>query len=303
VPERADVALLLDWPNWWALELDAHPGDVTLLTTAFAHHKPFHDAAVATDVVPVTGDFTPYKLLVVPNLYAVSESTAQRLKDYVRAGGTLVMSYFSGITDEHDRVHLGGYPAPFRDLLGLTVEEFDPRPNGTWAEEIRLQGAEAVETFDSGTPSVTRHPYGDGVAWYLATRPDPPAFRRLMDRVREESGVLPVLPDLPPGSYARTRVTADGTRIHVLLKRGGGRRDGTPRVATGTGRPRHRRHPPKGAWATGASPTSTSPPSPGGERGARPSPAGQAQKIGSCCRISSIAASIVIDGRMCTRFH
>ncbi|WP_255951358.1 beta-galactosidase [Streptomyces odontomachi] len=220
VPERADVALLLDWPNWWAVELDAHPADIAFLDAAHAHHRPFHDAAVATDVVPVTGDFSPYKILVVPHLYAVSEADAQRVKDYVRAGGTLVMSYFSGITDEHDRVHLGGYPGPFRDLLGLTVDEFDPRPNGTWAEEIRLEGAEAVETFDSGAPSVTRHAYGDGVAWYLATRPGPQDFRRLVDRVCEESGVHPVLPDLLPGAYARTRVTADGSRIHIVLDEG-----------------------------------------------------------------------------------
>ena len=221
VPARSDVALLLDWPSWWAVELDAHPADLSVLDAAYAHHRPFHDAAVATDVVPVTADLGRYRLVVVPNLYAVGEANARRLKDYVRAGGTLVMSYFSGITDEHDRVHLGGYPGPFRDLLGLIVEEFDPGPDGSWAEVVRPEGAEVVETFDSGTPSVTRHRYGDGVAWYLATRPDPPAFRRLMDRVRRECDVHPVLPDLPEGTYARTRLAADGTRIHVLLNERG----------------------------------------------------------------------------------
>ena len=35
-----------------------------------------------------------------------------------------VFTYFSGIVDEHDRVHLGGYPAPFRKLLGLEVSEW-----------------------------------------------------------------------------------------------------------------------------------------------------------------------------------
>ncbi|GHH86965.1 beta-galactosidase [Streptomyces sulfonofaciens] len=217
VPRRADTALLLDWPNWWALELDAHPADLGLLDTALAHHRPFHDASVATDVVPVTADLTDYRLLVVPNLYSVSTATARRLTEYVRAGGTLVMSFFSGITDEHDRVHLGGYPAPFRELLGIEVEEFDPGPDGSWAEEIRLAGAEAVETSGAGTPAVTRHVLGAGVAWYLGIRLGPAAMRTLMDRVRAEAGVEPVLPDLPDGTYARTRVTADGTPVHILL--------------------------------------------------------------------------------------
>jgi beta-galactosidase len=217
LPERAATALLMDWPNWWALELEAHPADIAFMDAAHAHHKPFHDASVATDVVPLTADLTPYRLVVVPNLYSVSTEHARRLTQYVHGGGTLVMSYFSGITDEHDRIHLGGYPAPFRELLGLTVEEFDPRPDGTWTEAIRLEGAEAVDTFADGSPSVTRHAHSDGVAWYLGTRPGPAALRTLMDRVRAEAGVHPVLPDLPEGTHARTRVTADGTRIHIVL--------------------------------------------------------------------------------------
>lgn len=35
-----------------------------------------------------------------------------------------VFTDFSGIVDEHDRVLLGGYPAPFRKLLGLEASEW-----------------------------------------------------------------------------------------------------------------------------------------------------------------------------------
>lgn len=40
------------------------------------------------------------------------------------AGGVAVFTDFSGIVDEHDRVLLGGYPAPFRKLLGLEASEW-----------------------------------------------------------------------------------------------------------------------------------------------------------------------------------
>ncbi|MGH4028171.1 beta-galactosidase [Actinomycetota bacterium Odt1-20B] len=220
-PAPADAALLLDWPNWWALELDAHPSArLSYLDAALAHHKPLYDASVACDIVPTDADLTRYRLLLVPHLYAVSEETAARLTRYVHDGGTLVLSYFSGIVDEHDRVHLGGYPAPFREVLGLCVEEFAPRPDGSWAEVIRLEGAEAVTAFEGeldGLPAVTRHAYGAGTAWYLGTRPGPPALRALLDRVRAEAGVHPVLPDLPDGVQARTRITADGRSLHIVL--------------------------------------------------------------------------------------
>ncbi|MGW0733816.1 beta-galactosidase [Streptomyces sp. NPDC002851] len=221
VPEPADAALLWDWPNWWALEQDAHPStEVRLLDVARALHRPLWEASVACDVLPVDGDpavYSAYRLLLVPALYSVTTETARRLTEYVRDGGTLVMTYFSGITDEHDRVHLGGYPAPFRELLGLTVEEFDPRPDGTWREEIRLEGATEILPFPEGGPAVTRHAYGAGTAWYLGTLPEPVELRTLLDRVRAETDVHPVLPDLPEGVQVRVRRGADGVRWAVRV--------------------------------------------------------------------------------------
>ncbi|MBC9716179.1 beta-galactosidase [Streptomyces sp. TRM66268-LWL] len=227
-PERASAALVWDWPNWWALEQEAHPSaDVRLLDGARALHKPLYDASVACDVVPVDADFSPYKLLLVPHLYALTAETARRITEYVASGGTAVVTYFSGITDEHDRVWLGGYPAPLRDLLGLRVDEFDPLREGEhiqlsdcqgslWSEDVILEGAAAVTTFSDGRPAITRHTYGRGTAWYLATTPDAPTLRTLLDRIRTETEVHPVLPGLPPGQQARTRVTTDGARLHVV---------------------------------------------------------------------------------------
>ncbi|WP_172386336.1 beta-galactosidase [Streptomyces sp. MNP-20] len=227
VPERADAALLFDWGAWWALDTGAHPSEVDYLQGALAYHRPLYDASVACDVVPVDGDLTGYRLLLVPHLYSVSRAAAARLVAYVEGGGTLVMSYFSGITDEHDRVYLGGYPGPFREVLGLTVEEFAPRADGGWAEALRLEGAEAVPGFggadgtDGGEggegPAVTRHAYGRGTAWYVACDPGPEALRALLDRVRAECGVRPVAAGLPAGVQVRARVTAAGERLRVRL--------------------------------------------------------------------------------------
>ncbi|MDQ8701048.1 beta-galactosidase [Streptomyces sp. LHD-70] len=228
IPERSEVALVLDWPNWWALEQDAHPSaDARMLDAAHAHHRPLYDASVPCDVVPVDRDWSAYKLLLVPNLYSVSQETADRLHAYVSSGGTLLMSYFSGITDEHDRVHLGGYPAPFRELLGLRVEEFDPLPEGgalrfggggegtLWSEELVLEGAAPILTYADGRPAATRNPYGAGHAWYLGTRPDPVTMRAILDRARLDAGVR--APDLPVGTQVRTRITADGRRVAIRL--------------------------------------------------------------------------------------
>ncbi|WP_433463384.1 beta-galactosidase [Spirillospora sp. CA-128828] len=229
---RAGAAIVLDWPSWWALEGEAHPSsDLRFLDAAWACHRPLYDAGVACDVVRPDADLSGYPLVLVPNLYLVSEEAGRNLERYVEEGGTLVMSFFSGIVDPCDRVHMGGYPAPFRRTLGLRVEEFRPLAEdeqvglsegagGVWTEEVVLEGAEAVASFTSGAlaggPAVTRNRLGRGTAWYLATRPVPATMRALLDRVREEAGVGPVLPGLPDGVQARARRSADGLRYVVL---------------------------------------------------------------------------------------
>ena len=79
---------------------------------------------------------------------------------------TLLITFFSGIVDQYDRVALGGYPAELRNLLGIYVEEFDPwtpemtnainvpegplsgtYPCTLWGEVVHLEGAHALGTF------------------------------------------------------------------------------------------------------------------------------------------------------------
>ncbi|GAB3451097.1 beta-galactosidase [Actinophytocola sediminis] len=212
----APVALLTDWANGWALQGNALPSStLTLEETDLAHYRPLWNERVAVDVVAPTVDLSGYRLVVVPNLYAVELDVARRLVDYVRAGGHLLMSFFSGIVDGNDRVHLGGYPGPFRELLGLTVEEFWPLAEagtialgagGTgshWSEWITAAGAEVLDTFATGTlagrPAVLRNEFGAGVASYLGTRPDEATMAVVVGRVLADAGVGPVLPGVPAG--------------------------------------------------------------------------------------------------------
>ncbi|MEW2506079.1 beta-galactosidase [Amycolatopsis sp. NPDC047767] len=231
---KADVAILHDWNSWWALELDSHPSDdLRQLDAHLAHYAPLFDANVTCDVVRPTCELSGYKLVVVPNLYLMDAGVAENLRSYVAGGGHLVVSFFSGIVDENDRAYLGGYPAPLRDVLGLKVDEFRPLPEGgsiglslegssatIWSEWVETEGAVVVATFGegelAGRPAVTRNPFGAGVAWYLATRPDAAAMRALFDRITAEAGVSPVLPGLPEGVQAVVRHGAEGQYLFLL---------------------------------------------------------------------------------------
>ncbi|GAA1846050.1 beta-galactosidase [Agromyces salentinus] len=202
----ADAAVLFSWDAWWATDADNRPSHaVEYLDQVHAAYAALRGAGATVDVVHPDADLTGYRLVVVPALYSVTNAAAANLASFVADGGTTLVTFYSGIVDENDRVRLGGYPGAFTDLLGIRVEEFAPlRPGadarlasgGTarlWSEHLALTTAESLEAFVDGPvpglPAVTRNAHGTGAAWYLATQPDPAAYRDLVVRIADEAGV------------------------------------------------------------------------------------------------------------------
>ena len=89
-----------------------------------------------------------------------------------------------------------------------------------WSEHVHLAGAASVASYVDGPvpggPAVTRHPYGDGAGWYVASRLDPEATDALVDLLIEESGVTPVAATRP-GVEVTRRHQADGADSWVFV--------------------------------------------------------------------------------------
>lgn len=200
------TAIVFDYEAWWASELDSHPStDVKYLELLRAFHRSLFLRGITADLVHPSANLDGYDLVIVATLYTVTDAAASNIAAAAERGATVLISYFSGIVDENDAVRLGGYPGAFRDLLGVTVEEFHPLPEHStvsldagwsgwiWSEHVHLTGAEAKVSFTdaplTGVPAVTRHAVGTGAAWYLATFPDATGLESLLDSLIAESGV------------------------------------------------------------------------------------------------------------------
>jgi len=217
---ESDVAIVFDWPAWWAVELDSHPSvDVEYLPLVREMYAALWRQGITVDFVRPDQDLSRYKLVVVPSLYLVSEAAAANLTQYVSAGGHLVCGFFSGIVDVNDAVRLGGYPGAFRQLLGIRIEEFFPlrqaetvalSDGGTgsvWTEALHCEAAEVTARYVDGPllgwPARTSNRFGDGTAHYLSTRHDPATLDRVLGQICDRVGVSS--PIIAPAGVERVR--------------------------------------------------------------------------------------------------
>ncbi|WP_298462304.1 beta-galactosidase [uncultured Cellulomonas sp.] len=202
---QADVALVFSWQSWWAADGEGRPStEVRYLEQVHAAYGALRAAGVTVDVVPPGRSLSGYRLVVVPELYLVTDDEAAAITRYVADGGHALVTFFSGIVDEDDRVRLGGHPGAFRDLLGVSTQEFHPLPVGRevhlddgargrlWVEDLATLTAKPVRTAVDGplpgVPVVTRNDHGAGVGWYVATALDPASYAALVSEVAAAAG-------------------------------------------------------------------------------------------------------------------
>lgn len=231
----SDVAILFDWNNWWAAELSSGPSaDLRYVDEVSNYYDALHARNISTDIISVDTDFSKYKVIIAPILYMVKPGLDEKLRQFVKDGGTLLTTFFSGYVDESDLVTVGGYPGKLRDILGIWVEEIDSLPPGasnhfTWDGErheatllcdlLHSEGAQVLTTYDedfyAGMPVLTCNHLGNGKAYYMATRPDAAFYGKLVERLCGEQGVMPVM-QTPEGVEATLRVNAENKYLFLL---------------------------------------------------------------------------------------
>ncbi len=232
----ARVALVFDWESWWAVEERDHPTRVDYLALSLEWYGALHARGLLVDIVAPEDVDDGYDLVLAPALYLLRDAGAAALTRFVAAGGTLLTGPFSDIVDEHDQFRDGGFLTQLGPVLGLRFEDFGALAGATTggtgvgaqgahiadsasagavaftlegssfsgrlvAETVHPMGAEVVAAFADGLavgrPALTRHPYGEGEAWYVATQPVADGLDAVVAAVIEASGVRPVVDDLP----------------------------------------------------------------------------------------------------------
>lgn len=233
----AEVALIFDWDNRWALEDCQGPRrEMKYEETVLEHYRALMRRGINVDVIDESADLSGYRMVVAPMLYMLKPGFVQRLEAFVEGGGVLVATCRTGCVDEDDLCFLGGFPGPLRRTLGIWIEETDGLADGeqnglrmengdeftcsTLCDLLHTETAHARGTytrdFYAGMPAVTVNALGEGCAWYIATRPEP-AFLDAFYRARlEEAGVQPPVAEPPQGVQIAVRENEDARWLFAM---------------------------------------------------------------------------------------
>jgi beta-galactosidase len=162
-------------------------------------------------IFPETEDLSAYKVVVVPPLYIASDALLQRLVDYVRGGGHLVLTLKSGFCDEYSTVRHQMAPGPLREAAGFHYQEFsnlakplplkgDPFQAGAdnrvsdWAEMLLLDKAKALAYYEhpffGKYPAVTENRFGEGTLTYEGTVLSDTLQHKVMEHVLAEAQLM-----------------------------------------------------------------------------------------------------------------
>jgi beta-galactosidase len=217
---RADVALLYDFTNEWAQGFWS-VGDKNQKydSEAMRYYGGFKVLQRNVDIVPLSADFSAYKVIVAPNLRLVDEAIVARLGQFVAEGGILVLNYRAGTQNTDGSMRRVLPPGVFAEMAGVIAEakldlvdyvgleeRFEISFSGTDAgfrprtilESLTLHGAETIASFRGGRmvdrPAVTRNRHGLGWVFYVGVDSADDIFHETLAHAVAAAGRLaPVL--------------------------------------------------------------------------------------------------------------
>jgi beta-galactosidase len=235
---KSQAAILYDWDSQWAMEDSQGPRNKGLHYHEALRkcYRALRRQGLNADLIDMTCELAGYQLFVIPMGYMFKEGFAEKVRAFVAQGGTLITTYWSGITDDTDRCYLEGTPHGLMDVLGVRSEEIDGLYD--WEENVfvpaegnpygfarsyrckylcdlvELRGAQPVMTYGSdfyaGHPALTVNQYEKGTAWYVAADAEADFYEDLIHAVCADSRIAGVVPGtIPDGLEVTTRETGD----------------------------------------------------------------------------------------------
>jgi beta-galactosidase len=251
--KQSPVAILYSQDSYDGIQFMPFDDKVNYMTVLRQLYDSLYRLNAAVDFVAAEEpDFEGYKVLVVPPLYVASDALLEKISDFVKSGGHVLMSFKSGFTNEYSTVRWTMAPGPLRPACGFHYQEFsnlkqplklknNPYGEGTvsaWAEFLVPDTAAPLAYYDhpffGKWPAVTRNKFGKGTLTYEGTFPSDDVQARIVREVLGLAGLTGPDQELPPRVRVKHGLGNSGKNIHYYLNYSGERQSFRYPYAAGT---------------------------------------------------------------------
>jgi beta-galactosidase len=224
---QAEVALAFSFPSQIASSYFPEQHDNQLQ----ACFDLFYWRNMDARIVEISRSSLNYKLLFVPGVAVMDEATATKIRDFVKNGGTVIMTSNSAIVDENGQVFATTHPGRLSDVFGIRVGSYEETEalneisrksykgknlevtykgkaidtESSRFDIVESNGAEIlgnITSLDKDYPIMTSNKYGRGRAIYIGLPAKSEILGTLLDELIAELSIKKG-PEVPGGVLSR----------------------------------------------------------------------------------------------------
>jgi len=224
---RAEVGLAFSFPSQIASAVfpEQHDNQLQACWDLFYYRN------MDARVVEISKSTLNYKLLIVPGVAVMDEPTANKIRDFVKKGGTVVMTSHSAIVNQTGQVFSTTRPGLLNDLFGIRIGSYEETEalneisrksyqgkkiavdykgkvidtESSRFDVVEPQGADVIgfiNSLDKDYPIITSNKYGKGIAIYVGLTAKGEVLGSVVDDLIAELGIKKG-PNVPSGVMAR----------------------------------------------------------------------------------------------------
>ncbi|MBQ9348323.1 MAG: beta-galactosidase, partial [Oscillibacter sp.] len=187
------IALIVSPEALHALRWFPTDKDISYNDVVNAFHQALYRRNLECDILyDRETDWSPYSLLIFPELYCCTDALIQRVREFTAGGGSVFAGFRSFFADEHLKIRRDRQPHGLTDVFGMHYSRFT-KDGRTWMDLLEPDTAEAVQRYDhpywSRFASLTLNRFEKGHAWYLGTLPEEAELEEILCRAAEAAGI------------------------------------------------------------------------------------------------------------------
>ena len=218
-PIRSDVAIVYDYDSLASFRIQRQSILLDCQNEMKKLYKAFHDVNVSVDVIPADADISGYKVVLLPQMIITKPEFRAKTEQFVKNGGTLVLTYRNAIKDADNNIPFGEViPVGYTDLAGVSIVETESLQDlnafplvgqgafagrqghgGIFRDMLAVRDAEVLyrygDAFYQEYAAVTRKKQGSGTVYYLGCGMDEATTAGLMAAIMADNGIGTVASD------------------------------------------------------------------------------------------------------------